>query len=148
MLAHATLPRGERGEGLGGGTPPNLRDRGAAASPEFLRGGGATPLETRNALNCKNTLYPLEQRSGAIFAGTLWLKLFRLWHKVRDGRIDRSQLRLRSIPIQKRLFALGERYLNSSNRDVRNLAALLFDHIKRLFLVGRGGRRRAYQQRS
>jgi transposase len=61
-------------------------------------------------------------------------KLFRLWHKFRDRRIDRSQLRLRSIPIEQRLFALGERHLDSGNRDVRNLAAVLFDHIPRLFL--------------
>jgi len=60
-------------------------------------------------------------------------KLFRLWHKFRDGRIDRSQLILRSIPIQQRLFALGERHLDSSHRDVRNLAAALFQHIERLF---------------
>ena len=60
-------------------------------------------------------------------------KLFRLWHKFRDGRIDRGQLVLRSIPIQKRLFALGERHLDSSHRDVSNLAAALFDHIQRLF---------------
>ena len=60
-------------------------------------------------------------------------KLFRLWHKYRDDRIDRSQLVLRSIPIQKRLFALGERHLDSSHRDVRNLAAALFANIERLF---------------
>jgi transposase len=60
-------------------------------------------------------------------------KLFRLWHKFRDGRMDRRQLVLRSIPIQKRLFALGERHLDSSHRDVRNLAAALFEHIERLF---------------
>ena len=60
-------------------------------------------------------------------------KLFRLWHKYRDGRIDRRQLILRSIFIQKRLFALGERNLDSSHRDVRNLAAALFEHIERLF---------------
>lgn len=61
-------------------------------------------------------------------------RLFRLWHKFRDGRIDRGQLRRRSIPIEQRLFALGERHLDSSNRDVGNLAAVLFDHIPRLFL--------------
>jgi len=60
-------------------------------------------------------------------------KLFRLWHKFREGRIDRGQLVVRSIPIQKRLFALGERNLESSHREVRNLAAALFDHIQRLF---------------
>lgn len=61
-------------------------------------------------------------------------RLFRLWHKFRDGKIDRSQLNLRSIPIEKRLFALGERHLDSSNRDVQNLAAVMFEHIPRLFL--------------
>lgn len=60
-------------------------------------------------------------------------KLFRLWHKFRAARIDRRQLILRSIPIQKRLFALGLRHLDSSHRDVANLAAALFEHIERLF---------------
>lgn len=60
-------------------------------------------------------------------------KLFRLWHKFRGGRIDRSQLLLRSIPIQKRIFALAERHLDSPNRDVRNLATALFQHNERLF---------------
>ena len=61
-------------------------------------------------------------------------KLFRLGHKFRGGRIDRRQLLLRSIPIQQRLFALGERHLDSSHREVRNLAAALFEHIQRLFV--------------
>jgi len=60
-------------------------------------------------------------------------RLFRLWHKFRDDRIDRQQLILRSIPIQKRLFDLGLGHLDSPHRDVRNLAAALFEHINRLF---------------
>jgi hypothetical protein len=60
-------------------------------------------------------------------------KLFRLWHKFRDGRIDRRQLVLRSILIQKRLFALGGRHLDSPHREVRNLATVLFEHLPRLF---------------
>ena len=60
-------------------------------------------------------------------------RLFRLWHKFRGGRIDRSQLLLRSIPIQKRIFALAERHLESPNREVRNLATALFEHNERLF---------------
>jgi transposase len=60
-------------------------------------------------------------------------KLFRLWHKFRGGRIDRRQLLLRSLPIQKRIFALAERHLDSRNRDVRNLARALFEHNERLF---------------
>src|ERR1700690_605043 len=35
-------------------------------------------------------------------------RLFRLWHKFCSGQIDRYQLLLRSIPIQKRIFALAE----------------------------------------
>jgi transposase len=60
-------------------------------------------------------------------------KLFRLWHKFRGGRIDRRQLLLRSIPIQKRIFTLAERHLDSRHREVRNLATALFEHIERLF---------------
>lgn len=60
-------------------------------------------------------------------------RLFRLWHKFRGGQIDRSRLLLRSIPIQKRIFALAERHLDSLHREVRNLAAALFEHNERLF---------------
>ena len=60
-------------------------------------------------------------------------RLFRLWHKFRGGQIDRNQLLLRSIPIQKRIFALAERYLDSPHREVRNLATALFEHNDRLF---------------
>jgi transposase len=60
-------------------------------------------------------------------------RLFRLWHKFRSGQIDRQQLLLRSIPIQKRIFALAERHLDSTHREVRNLATALFQHNDRLF---------------
>jgi transposase len=60
-------------------------------------------------------------------------RLFRLWHKFRGGQIDRRQLLLRSIPIQKRIFALAERHLDSPHREVRNLATALFEHNGRLF---------------
>ena len=60
-------------------------------------------------------------------------RLFRLWHKFRGGQIDRRQLLLRSIPLQKRIFALAERHLDSPHREVRNLATALFEHNDRLF---------------
>jgi transposase len=60
-------------------------------------------------------------------------RLFRLWHKFGSGQIDRGQLLLRSIPIQKRIFALAERHLGSAHREVRNLARALFEHNERLF---------------
>jgi hypothetical protein len=59
-------------------------------------------------------------------------RLFRLWHKFRGGQIDRGQLQLRSIPIQKRIFALAELHLGSPHREVRNLATALFEHNERL----------------
>ncbi len=61
-------------------------------------------------------------------------RLFRLWHKFRGGHIDRSQLFLRSIPIQKRIVELAEQYLDSQCREVRNLATALFQYNQRLFL--------------
>jgi transposase len=60
-------------------------------------------------------------------------RLFRIWHKFRGSQIDRSQLLLRSIAIQERIFALAQRHLDSSNRQVRNLATALFEHNQRLF---------------
>ena len=60
-------------------------------------------------------------------------RLFRLWHKFRGGQINRRQLLLRSIPIQKRIFALAEQHLDSRHREVRNLATALFQHNERLF---------------
>jgi transposase len=61
-------------------------------------------------------------------------RLFRLWHKFRGGQIDRPQLLLRSIPIQKRIVALAQRHLDSPHREVRNLATALFAHNERLFI--------------
>jgi transposase len=63
----------------------------------------------------------------------LHARLFRLWHKFRDGQIDRRQLILRSIPIQKRFFALAEANLDNADRQVQNLALALFEHCGRLF---------------
>ena len=63
----------------------------------------------------------------------LYARLFRLWHKFKGGLIDRSQLIARSIPLQKRWFALAGQYLDSDDREVRNLATALFQHCGRLF---------------
>jgi transposase len=60
-------------------------------------------------------------------------RLFRLWRKFRGGQIDRSQLLLRSIPIQKQIFTLAARHLDSPHREVRNLATALFEHNDRLY---------------
>ena len=63
----------------------------------------------------------------------LHARLFRLWHKFRSDLIDRSQLLARSIRLQEQFFALGERYLDSEDKEVRNLASVLFWHCERLF---------------
>ncbi len=66
-------------------------------------------------------------------------RLFRLWHRFRgDPRargapLTRAQLIDKALPIEKRLFALGERYLNASNKDVRNLATAFFVHNPHFF---------------
>jgi len=63
----------------------------------------------------------------------LYARLFRLWRKFQGNLIDRHQLILRSLPLQKRWFALAEQYLDSDDDEVRNLATALFQHCGRLF---------------
>jgi len=63
----------------------------------------------------------------------LHARLFRLWHRYRGGTIDRDQLIARAMPIEKRFFLLGERYLDSKDAAVCALAALFFAHTERLF---------------
>jgi transposase len=69
-------------------------------------------------------------------------RLFRLWYRFRgdqQGRrrnlppINRRQLLLKSIPLQKKLFALAEAHLDDANSEVQNLATALFVHCERLF---------------
>jgi len=69
-------------------------------------------------------------------------RLFRLWYRfrgeLRDRRgnpqpLDRRQLIHKSIPLQKKLFALAEAHLDDADREVRNLATALFFHFQRLF---------------
>ena len=69
-------------------------------------------------------------------------RLFRLWYRfrgdLRDRRgnpqpLDRRQLLLKSIPLQKKLFALAEAHLDDADSEVRNLARAMFIHFHRLF---------------
>ena len=66
-------------------------------------------------------------------------RLFRLWHRFRgDPRargvpLTRAQLMDKVLPIEKRLFALGERHLDAHNKDVRNLATAFFVHNQHFF---------------
>ena len=45
-----------------------------------------------------------------------YAKLFRLWWKYREGRIDRKQLMSRSVPIRKEFLGLAERWRDCENR--------------------------------
>jgi transposase len=70
----------------------------------------------------------------------LHARLFRLWHRFRAGPAtrypieDRQELIGKSLPLQKQFFALGERYLDSRDKDVRNLATALFVHCGEFFV--------------
>src|SRR5208283_5015234 len=63
-----------------------------------------------------------------------YARLFRLWRKFQSQLIDREQLMLRSLALQKDWFALAKRYLNSEDKEVCNLATALFKHEDRLFV--------------
>lgn len=66
-------------------------------------------------------------------------RLFRLWHRfrgdpeARGAPLTRAELIDKVWPIEKRLFALGERYLDAANADVRNLATAFFVHNLHFF---------------
>ena len=70
----------------------------------------------------------------------LHARLFRLWHRFRAGPAaqypiaDRQELILKSLPLQRKFFALGEKYLDSKDNDVRNLATALFAHCGEFFV--------------
>lgn len=69
----------------------------------------------------------------------LHARLFRLWHRFRDGPgvrygpLTRDQLIEKSIPLEKRFFALADRHLDSRDKDVANLARALLQHFERFF---------------
>jgi transposase len=69
----------------------------------------------------------------------LHARLFRLWHRfragpgVRYGPVTREQLIAKSIPLEKKFFALSDRYVDSPEKDVRNLARALLKHFERFF---------------
>ena len=66
-------------------------------------------------------------------AWALTARLFRLWHRFRGGGLERTELILKSIPLQKRFFRLCEQYLDSGDNEVRVLATAMFQHCDRLF---------------
>ncbi len=66
-------------------------------------------------------------------------RLFALWYQFRgeagpgERLLSRSELILQSIPIQKKICGLGAKFLDSEDRDVRNLAHAFYVHWDKLF---------------
>ena len=69
----------------------------------------------------------------------LHARLFRLWHRFRDGPgvrygpITREQLIAKSVPLEKKFFALANCYVDSRDKDVANLALALLQHFEKFF---------------
>lgn len=69
----------------------------------------------------------------------LHARLFRLWHRFRAGPgarygpITRERLIEKSIPLEKQFFALADRYVDSRDKAVSNLAYALLVHFERFF---------------
>ena len=66
-------------------------------------------------------------------------RMFGLWYQFRGeagsdkGLLTRSELIQQSVPIQKKICLLAEKYLDSEDRDVRNLARAFYVHWEKLF---------------
>ena len=94
---------------------------------------------TRNLLSALDLAATPTARRFCREALVLDRRLFRLWHRfrgdpgARGSPLTRAQLIAKVIPIEKRLFALGERYLDAANADVRNLAHAFFVHNQHFF---------------
>jgi transposase len=66
-------------------------------------------------------------------------RMFGLWYQFRGeagcGKrlLTRTELIRQSVPIQKKICGLAEKYLDSEDRDVRNLARAFYMHWEKLF---------------
>jgi transposase len=93
----------------------------------------------RNLLSAQELATTASAKRFCREALALQRQLFRLWHRFRgspDTRgapLTRAQLIAKTFPIEKKFFALGERYVNAANTDVGNLARALFIHHQHFF---------------
>ena len=94
----------------------------------------------RNILGTQEIAKSTDAERSCRDALALHARLFRLWHRFCAGPAtrypieDRQELIRKSLPLQKLFFALGERYLDSKDSDVRNLATALFVHCGEFFI--------------
>lgn len=94
---------------------------------------------TRNVLSALDLATTPSAKRFCREALALDRRLCRLWHRfrgdpgARGAPLTRAQLIAKVLPIEKRLFALGERHLQATNDDVRNLARAFFLHNRHFF---------------
>ena len=66
-------------------------------------------------------------------------QLFALWYQFRgeagggERLLSRDELLQKSIPLQKKICKLAEKYLDSEDREVRNFALSAYVHWEKLF---------------
>ncbi len=94
---------------------------------------------TRNLLSAQELATTPSATRFCHEALALQKRLFRLWHRyrgdpnARGAPITRAQLIAKAFSIEKKFFALGERYVNAVDHDVGNLARALFVHHQHFF---------------
>ena len=94
---------------------------------------------TRNLLSALDLAETASAKRFCREALALERQLFRLWHRfrgdpaARGAPLTRQDLIAKALPIEKKLFALGERHVNAAHNDVRNLARALFVHNQHFF---------------
>src|SRR3989441_6271576 len=94
---------------------------------------------TRNLLSAQELAKTTSAKRFCREALALQRRLFRLWHRfhgdphARGAPLTRAELIAKAFPIEKKFFALGERYVNAADTDVGNLARALFVHNQHFF---------------
>jgi transposase len=94
---------------------------------------------TRNLLSAQELAQTASATRFCREALALQRQLFRLWRRfrgdphARGAPLTRQELIAKAFPIEKKFFALGERYVNAANNDVGNLARALFVHHQHFF---------------
>jgi transposase len=94
---------------------------------------------TRNLLSAQELVKTASAKRFCREALALQRRLFRLWHRfhgdprARGAPLTREELIAKTFPIERKFFALGERYVNAADTDVGNLARALFVHNPHFF---------------
>jgi transposase len=94
---------------------------------------------TRNLRSALELAPTPTARGFCVEALGLQRQLFRVWHRfrgdphARGAPLTRAELITKVLPIEKRLFTLADRHVNTPTADVRNLARALFYHLPAFF---------------